>query len=298
MMSIKKTIITMLTIMLFSLCSLNLLAQKTSLELQIYGNGGFSFFAYHPYPRNASSIGFNAGVGIGFTFSITQQWGIHAGIGYGLSNVKAKIGNLLTITTDHVDCEGNFYDLHTTLNNYNEIQKSMFLSVPLMVKFQTKQNFYKWKHNKKPGFYAMSGFKTQFLFMNIFTSEITSLTNKAYYPEFDNWITKLPSLELGEFDGISTKKIPKIRILTIFALEAGAKWQIGDKTFLYTGVFFDCGLNDPTKKYRRPTNTYNSAETLKDFTLLSFTNRINYLAVGIKLRLAFDLFRKCKECPY
>jgi len=293
-----KTLMTLL-IMIYTIFSINVFAQKTLPEFSVYGGGGFSFFAYHPNLRNASSGGFSADAGAGFTFFLHQQWGIHVGTGFGLYNVNVKVKSLQTITPGQEDCDANLYDLHTTLNNYSEIHKSMFLNVPLMVQFQTKQYHSKdWKKNNKPGFYAMGGIKTLFLLKNSYSSKIISLSNAAYYPEFDNWIATLPALGLGTFDGKSSEETSKFGTLVMFALEAGTKWQIGDDLFLYTGAFFDCGLNDPIKGNRKPYSNYTDIESLSGFSIVMFADRINLMTVGIKLRLAFLLSRRCRDCPY
>jgi hypothetical protein len=293
-----KTSMILIT-MIYTVSIINVFAQKTLPEFSIYGGGGFSFFSYHPNLRNASSGGFNADAGVGSTFFLHQQWGIYVGAGFGLYNVNLKVKSLQTITPGKEDCDMNLYELHTTLNNYNEIHKSMFLNVPLMVQFQTKQYLSRsWKKNNKPNFYAMGGIITLFLLKNSYNSKITSLSNAAYYPEFDNWIATLPSLGLGTFDGKSSEKISKFGILVMFALESGAKLPIGNNLFLYTGAFFDCALNDPVKDHRRSLKNYTDFESLTKFSILTFANRINLMTVGIKLRLAFLLSRKCPDCLY
>jgi hypothetical protein len=56
--------------------------------------------------------------------------------------------------------------------------------------------------------------------------------------------------------------------------------------FLYTGMFFDYGLNDPTKKNRKSPSDYTDP-TINDMQLLQFSDRIHLFTFGIKLRLAF-----------
>ena len=285
--------------MIFACCNINVFAQKKLPEFLISGDGGFSFFSHHPYLPNTSSVGFSGSLGVGFTYFLSQQWGIHFSADFGLYNVNVKVRTLQTINYEQIDCDMNLYDLHTTLNNYNEIHKSMFLRIPLMVQFQTKQLYAtKWKKNHKPTFYAMSGISVRFLIKNSCFSKISSLYSVAYYPEFNNWITSLPSLGLGTFDGKSSEETLKFGVLAMFVLETGAKWQIGNNFFLYTGAFFDCALNDPIKSYRKSPENYTNFESLTDFTVLTFADRMNLMTVGIKLRLAFLLPKKCPDCPY
>jgi hypothetical protein len=187
------------------------------------------------------------------------------------------------ITPNRKDCEGYSYDLHTTFNKYKETHRAIFLSVPLMLQFQTNMKSMNLKKANKVDYYVMAGIKAQFLFNYNYTSGITSSNDTAYYPKFDNWITSLSILGLDPFDGNSGKV--KFSILAMFAFETGAKWSIGKTVFLYTGIYFDCGLHNPTKHIRY--SNYSTLENLTDFTLLKFANRTNLMAVGVKLRLAF-----------
>ncbi|MCL2289559.1 MAG: PorT family protein [Bacteroidetes bacterium] len=291
----KKIIINIL----FILSILHVSARKIPSEFSIYGGGGFSFFSYQPPLRGASSGGFSADAGMGFIAFFNSQWGIHTGAGFGLYNVKAKVGNFKTITPKLVDCEGYIYDLHTTLNNYSEIQKSIFLTVPLMLQFQTKQKHNRnWRKDKKSAFYVMAGAKALFLIKNDYTSNIASFSNAAYYPDFDNWIATLTTLGLGAFDNVSSEGTLSFNVLAMVALEAGMKWRIRKNLFLYSGVYFDYGLNDPTKNGRILPGDYTTAEYLKNPALLKFTNRINLMTAGIKLRLAFFKPPDFEPCPF
>jgi hypothetical protein len=157
---------------------------------------------------------------------------------------------------------------------------------------------FNWKKDKKAGFYVMAGAKALFLVNYNYTSEIALLNNAAYYPEFDNWIYEQPAFRLGVFDGNSASEKLKFSILAMLAFETGAKWRIGRNAFLYTGVYFDWGLHEPTKKYREPYKNYYYPEHLNDLPLLSFADRKNLISVGIKLRLAFFRSLRLDTCPY
>ena len=281
--------------LLFVLSLLRVTAQKQEYEFSIYAGGGFAAFCFQPIIKNASSMGYEGDAGVGFTGFISPNWGIHTGVGFGFFNIKNKVNNFPFITQNHDIC-GYLSDLHTTITDYKETHKTIFLNLPLMLQFQTKmKQSGNWKKGKKVDYYAMTGVKVLFLFNYHYTSEIASLDNKAYFPEFNNWITSLPSEGLGSFNGNNATGKLKSGILAMFAFETGAKWRIGEKLFLYTGVYFDCGLHDFTKKYR---SSYTSPEQLKELTLLNFTNRMNVMIVGIKLRLSINSKKKGCSCNY
>ena len=144
------------------------------------------------------------------------------------------------------------------------------------------------------GYYAMAGIKACFPFNYFYTSEIASYNNAAYYPDFDNWINSLPILGLGSFNGNRASEKLKFDILPFFAFEAGAKWRI--KTgFLYTGVYFDYGLNNFTGRNRVLYSDY-YPEQNKEKKLSDLTDTMNLMAAGIQMRLAF--FRTQSTCSY
>jgi len=301
-----------LILVLFALSFLHLSAQKTSHEFSIYGGGGFSFFAYSPSLRSASSGGFSGDAGVGFTGFVSPQVGFHVGVGFGTYNIKAKVGTLKTITSGLEQILSNggllLFDLHTTLSGYRETQKATFLSIPVMLQFQTKQKQeWIWKRSEMKGFYAMGGVKVNILLKNEYEAQVETLNNLAYYPEADNWSGTQTFAGLGTFDGNSANGNLKLGVHVVFAFEAGMKWRISRNLFLYTGAFFDCGLNDLAKNSRVALTDYtytqyltyiNTSTDSKYLTLLEFTDRINLMTVGIKLRLAFFKTPERAPCPY
>ena len=290
----RVSLLIKLIFLLLVLSTLIVSGQKTLNEFSIHGGGGLAVFCFQPSIKNASSMGYGGDAGVGFTGFFNQNWGVHIGAGLGIFNIKNKVDNFRFITPEQRDCEGYLFDLHTTMNKYQETHQSNFLTVPIMLQFQTKtnQSFY-WNKDEKVCYYAMAGIKALIPFNYDYTSKIASLNNMAYYPEFDNWINSLPILGLGTFDGNSTTGKLKFDALIMFAFETGTKWYIGRSVFLYTGVYFDCGLHDPTMKNRVPYRNYIHPEQLQEITLLEFTKTMNLMTAGIKLRLAF--FRTQKE---
>jgi len=281
---------------LFSFFVLNVSAQRPQHEFSVYGEGGYSAFVIQKPVSKATSAGFSVGLGVGFTGFINQNWGIHTGAGFGFFNVKNGVNKLPFITPGLIDCEGYLFDLHTTLNYYSERHKTMFVNIPLLVQYQTKMQPISNYNKNKAGFYVMAGAKALFMMDNRHTTEITSLHNDAYYPEFDNWITSQPFLGLGTFKGNTVEGALKFNMLAMFAFETGLKWQIGKKLFLYTGAYFDCGLHNTMKKSRVPYSSFIFQETLADLTLLDFSKNKNLMTIGIRVRLAFGTTKAKRGC--
>jgi len=121
----------------FTLNILPASAQKSPNELSIYCGSGLA-----SYLLRDASIGYSFDAGIGFTGFFSPRWGIHIGAGMGFYNVKASAYNLQSFKPEMKDCAGNLYDLYSTLNSYHETQNPIFVTFPVMLQFQTKQNHF------------------------------------------------------------------------------------------------------------------------------------------------------------
>jgi hypothetical protein len=262
-----------LPILLFAMITLQLSAQKTSNEFQIYGGAGIPVLS----PKGSTIRGFSGDAGLGFTTFIDRQIGLHFGVGFGLNNVEINVDDLITVTPGLIDANALLFDLHTTLSGYKEVQKSTFFTVPIMLQFQPNTH----------GFYAMGGVKLLFQYRTAYESRVEAFHNAANYLQFDNSANTQTFAGLGPFPGNNTTGNFDLGLFTMLTLEMGMKWQISENTFLYTGAFFDYGLSDPVQSQRRPLGDYYWPEHLQHLTLMSFADRINPATVGIKLRLAF-----------
>ena len=294
-----KTWVTLsMFILLFSGSHSSLVAQRPY-ELSLYGGGAYSFLS-HSRSSNSNSLGYSVDAGLGFTYFIRPQWGIHVGAGFGFYDVQTEVNTMKQITSGFFDSNGYAFELHTTYYNYKEAQQAMFLNIPVLLQFQTTKNQnYQQKKGQRVGLYAMTGIKVCFLVKNSDQPQIDRLYNAGYYPFFDNWLDTQTFAGLGNFDGTKSEEKQKFSVLAIYTLEAGCKLLVGNSLFLYVGAYYDCGLHDPLKKIRQPLSYYAQVENLADFTLLSFSKRVNYMAVGLKLRLAFTPSKKEGiDCPF
>jgi hypothetical protein len=115
-----------------------------------------------------------------------------------------------------------------------------------------------------------------------------TITNEAYYPDYNNWLTDQQFAGYGKFENVNSEGDPKYSISVAAALETGVKWNLGKILALYTGVYFDYGLtniaskSDPFVHY----NNSNPAEFTVNSALASAGDKVNVMAVGVKLRLA------------
>ena len=275
-------------ILLFNYCSVkSTLAQpklrftlaQPSHEFSIYGGGGSSSLHYQ-IPSGNVSGGYGGYFGLGYTCIFIDSWGIHTGAALGLYGAKVSLDGVEIITTSLVDSDDDLFNLHTTLTAYNETQKAMYLTIPVMVQYQRK---------KSKGFYVMGGVKTGVPLSGKYSLSGKTLTNKGYYPKFGNWATEQEFAGYGVFDEKSFDGRLKFDVSLILALEAGMKFSIGRELSLYAGAYFDFGLNNVAKNSHLPFIAY-SSDNASGFNassvLESLGEKVNMMAVGVKLRLA------------
>ena len=275
---------------------------KSSTEFSIYGGGGYSFFHYKSVRSGVhgiSSGGFGANFGASFTGFFNENLGYNIGLGFGMNGVKILVDSITFITPDFDNASSLYgkdqpYDLCTTLSGYKEKQNIYFLTIPVMLHFQTTPATSQ-KSEIRKSFYAMVGAKLNILIKSQYTAEVKELKNVAYFTQLGNWAGTQKFAGLGRFKGNSSNG-KFVSIMPVFTFETGIKWYSSNKMNYYIGAYFDCGLSEPTKNDRKPVNNYISAERLADLSLLQFYNKSFLMEFGVKLRLAFLYYPKCMPC--
>ena len=274
-------------------------------EFSVDAGLGLSTLSYK-LSQGSRSGNFGGDFGVGYTFfsareRVTgteriyrEQWGIHTGLGISLYNASANLDKMETVArglTDgdsYVSEEYTKFDLRTTLNSYRETQKTVYLNIPVMALFQIEQ------------IYAMGGIKFGIPVSGKYSSKNATLTNEGYYPELDNSVDDLEFAGYGTFKGKDFDGSLDPVVAVILALELGYKWRIVDNLSIYTGFYFDYGLNNVIKSDPKSFVNYTNKHP-KDFTTnsvlssytdnkksLTFTDKTKVMAVGIKLRFALE----------
>jgi len=287
----KKTSI---IVLLAAICG-NVLAQYH--EISASFGGGFSTLGYKLSPAGTRNGGGGIDFGAGYTFfrALEQvaetgtirrdQWGIHSGIGFSMHNAAANVDGQ-TITTSglidndtHLPIAYRTFDMHTTLANYKEKQSLMLLNIPVMGVLHYRQ------------YYAMAGFKFGIPVSGKYRYQQATITNEAEYPEMENWAKMQEFMGLGVFQKDAKEKM-KYGVSTMLSLEGGMIWTVLKDMTLYVGAYFDYGLNNIAKKFDDKLLNYDAAKPA-DFTTNSvlsvYTQKVNVVSVGVKVRLAMNL---------
>jgi len=255
---------------------------QTNHEFSIHGGGGLSSLNYKLSSGKCSNL-FGGDFGLGYTCIFNDVVALHFGIDFDFYNAKAKLDGVQIITSNLKDSENDRFDMCTTLNNYTETQKAMFLNIPVMLQLQTKG-----KHKA----FARAGIKIGIPLNCKYNVTDATLTNEAYYTALGTWLPVPEFAGFGIFPNQNFDGKLKLNVTAMIALEAGAKWKLGEMLALYTGIYFDYGLNNSLKKSNKPfinySNSYPATFTANS-ALPSLTEKIKPIAVGFKLRFGFDV---------
>jgi len=254
-----------------------LASAQASHEISVSGGGGLSTINYK-FPSGKKNFGLGGEFGLGYSCLFMEKVGFYIGADLSFYNTKATLDNMKVVTANLTDNEGDRFDMHTTLNTYKETLNAIFLNIPVMLHFQA---------GAKHRFYAMAGVKIGVPLSGKFKVSDATLTNEAYYPEYDNWLTEQEFAGYGTFTNQNAKGNSKLGISAAIALEIGGKWKLGEKLALYTGAYFDYGLNNIAKDKFVKINYYD--EDPADFKTNSAlaAGKINLMAAGLKVRFAF-----------
>jgi len=262
-------------------------------EISIHIGGGLSSIHHQPGFFNGYAVDF----GIGYTYYIHQNWGIYFGLAPGIYNTRKNV-NLDVFTPNLTDKNGYLFDLYTNID-YRESFQIKFLNIPLMLQYHKKPINQSRQQNWYRGFYVMGGIKAAIPLKDTYESKIRTVTHSAYYPELNNWAATQRFAGLGTFDDGSSSdgNLELVSPCLRLALEAGVKWRLKNDFLLYTGAYCDFGLSNTLKNTPPPIRNHIAIDHITDFTLLTFSEKIDMITAGVIVRLAFFRHTHKVFCP-
>lgn len=236
--------------------------------------------------------------GAAYEYRLSKKLSLATGLELALYNSKASLNNFSDRYASH---DGEYaFEFRTTVSNYAETQRAMYLNVPLLVRIQ-------YPAGGKTSFYGAGGFKFGLPLSSKYTVTQASIKNSGYYPIWSNGQRELV-LDSQEFMGFGSFRLSNIKsdldlkLACILSLEAGAKFSLGEKLALYAGAYFDYGLNDLAGDTNKRLIEYNASNppAFVNNSLLSsryatgnttarLTGKIVPIAAGLKIRLGFGL---------
>ena len=276
----KRVIISALVI----LATMSLNAQNKN-EFSLSGFGGLSGLKYD-LTVGSPKTGFGGGFGLGYQLLFSPEWGIVTGVEFALYNAKCDVDGIdLRYMTK--DMENSSFEFRSKVGNFEESQKASLLQIPVMLQFQ------KGEHHQ---FFAALGGKVGIPIAAKYKTSTLSLQNSGYYAFEEYTYTTQRFMGFGAINVPAADDKFKVKTAFFLSAEIGGKMVLSEKVYLYVGLYLDYGLNNilDAPSQLPPFIEYNS-QSPKDFKSNSiftsqntkaFTEKINPMAVGIRMRLA------------
>jgi len=177
------------------------------------------FYAYY-----ATSL-----FGFGYTYFFTPSWGFGGGLEKAFYNTERKWKEYTKQPYVVDDIE-----YRSTAFGYKEEKIFRFLQIPLMLQYQSENKFYA-KAGTKIGI-PLSGKNKMFA---------DSVKNSGYREFEDFEYTTQEFMGFGTFKNQKSEEKLSLQTAILLSAEAGMKWRIKKSLRLYTGLYFDYGL-DPS----------------------------------------------------
>ena len=293
-----KKIILVLIVGLFTISAFSQ-KQQNRHEFSVWAGGGISTFMYDP-SSGSRTDGFGGIGGLGYNYFLNYNWSIGIGGEFSLLNSKLEFSPI-SDTYDFPNRTNDLYRFRFEGQNYEQTQRGYYVNIPVQVKFQVDA----FGANKKHKFYVAAGpkigipVKTTYDISGSVRAtgvELNAMGDPITRDWFGTDNNDLLNQGFGLFNFLEKERELDLDINVIASIETGVKWKLGNKWSLYTGVFFDYGLNDLRKGDKsqqlfayNPTGSTvgyipNSALSAKNIT-----DKVNTMAVGLKLQLAYGI---------
>lgn len=270
-------------------CSAAYSQSESRHETSVYGGDGLSTFDYST-SIGGSKLRGGGILGIGYNYRFSENWSISTGLELNFYSSKIKGSGF----NDAYDVNDGEYDLEfrTDVAGHIEKQKATYLSVPVMMQFQLPVF-------NEHQFYIAGGFKFGIPASAKYAVERSIISNIGYYPDLDIIYSDQHFMGFGTFSRTGFEEDLDLKFSSAVELEAGMKWKLPNLLSLYTGAYFDYGLNDIKKDVNKRLIEYDPAYE-QNFTVNSIfssqysndgklTDKVVPMSVGIKVKLAFAL---------
>ncbi len=254
------------------------LCRAQQYEFTINAGGGLSSLQY---PDNGKTcFGGTAGVGLHYFFN--SSWGFGSGINIALYNGRMVLDNYSQSSNEKL-ASGESFVFTYNYGHYEERATTTMVTIPLMLHYQ---------HRIGPVVaYAALGVKVGIPITASYTAQ-GDFSTTGYFPSSSVTIeSNLPAYGFGHYNTNSERNIT---LSTSFMLsaEAGVKFRLNEKINLYTGIYFDYGLNNLNKDQQpvAPLVKY-QINNPSEFTYSTVTSSamLRPLAVGVSVRLGFGI---------
>jgi hypothetical protein len=281
-LSLAALTLTMLTLLFVQVQAY---AQARLHEFSAYGEGGLALPRYS-LPAGVSSSSSSSGVGgggLGYSFLFTDNIGLRTGVGASLLRSTVHLGDSFTSAIALTDEYYEPAELRSTFSGYVERQSVVMLQLPLLLHYQSKA------YRRKLRYYARAGLRIELPLMGRYQARSASLVNELYYPSRDVALRDPAYKGLGVFSGVSSTGSLKQRLSLTAVAEAGVKWKLGARAFLYVGLYAGYGVGSAVKPQNGDADFgVGSVPTSRYAPATHLTDRAALFAVGVKVEVSIS----------
>jgi len=164
--------------------------------------------------------------GVGYTYFFTPNWGFGSGLEKAFYSTKQewKEYTKQPYVIDEIEFRSKAF-------GYKEEKIFTYLQIPLMLQYQSEK------------FYAKAGTKIGIPSTGKIKTSADSVKNSGYREFEDFEYTTQEFMGFGTFTNQKGEEDLSLQTAVLLSAEAGMKWKIRKTLRLYTGLYFDYGLD-------------------------------------------------------
>ncbi|MCL1956737.1 MAG: OmpA family protein [Fibromonadales bacterium] len=246
-------------------------------EFSVYAGGGLSTLMSD---EKGSDNNFWLGglLGFGYSYFFAPNLGLGSGLEMTFYNAEYNLKKYTQRPYPFTDFQGNDMEFRSTIYGYKEEQSAMLLQIPFMLQYQ--------RNYKEKLVYAAAGTKIGIPLTVKSKAFADSIKNSGYSEYVDDEFTTQEFLGFGTHPKQKSEKKLALQTAVLLSAETGIKWKLNEEFRLYTGIYFDYGLNPITKRNSNRVVEYKSQE--RAFVFNNIVEEVTPLAIGLKLKLSFN----------
>ena len=258
-------------------------SSKHMLELSIIPS--YSTLSYKS-ADNSSKGGISLGINLGYTYRITERWGVGLGLRYQPFTASYQNNGYQSTSGLLTEPNGHQYAITQTLDT-KEQQRVSYLMIPVMAS-------YRYPVTNKLTMKVAAGAAYALALSEKLEVKSGTITRTAYFPNEDLTIDNLPEQTFGTYtDYINMPSDKQLKNAVMGIGELGMEYAINNRWLLAAAV--NATFGGDIKKHSDPILQPNSYAGV---TSTSYIGAIKPMSVGLSLGVVYRFARKvAKPAP-
>lgn len=266
--------------------------QLQSQQMGIEVTTGISGLNYE-MSKGSSNLRWGGSIGGVFSYPLTKsvtmeayrKWSVLSGLHLGFYRTELSLPKG-TYVSNQIDSQNSAFEFRTTLSNYQEKQRMVLLSIPIMIQYSKYATD---TSSKYVAFHFAGGMKWMIPVSQLASASSDTVSLTGYYPNVNVEVDDLASRGFGTLNNLENNDIDTdITGGITLSLQGGVDFRLG-KSLFYTGLYVDYGLKNLTKDTEENIVKY-SPKGLNDSSFNGISNSFlaketRLLSFGLTLRM-------------